>query len=262
MPGPIAVAAAAQEAVHRVTDHAAEEHHKGVHHALDQRHGDHVAVGHVGHLVADHGLDLFLGHALQQAGRHGHQRRVLEGTRGERIGRTFVDGDLGHADAGLLGEALHGLHDPGFVGGLRLVDHARAGAELGHGLAHQQRDDGAAKTDHEREPGQRRHVQAIGGEESVHPQDAGGDQQHRHHGEVGQDKQQNAFHGDSRKKTRHNAHHMGAQDNQFQAGFPKHISNKSFTITLWALEIPKCHHKRPGPRWPPTSPVPPAPAGA
>ena len=33
-------------------------HHDGVHHALDQRHGDHVAIRHVGHLVADDGFDL------------------------------------------------------------------------------------------------------------------------------------------------------------------------------------------------------------
>jgi hypothetical protein len=51
------------------------------------------------------------------------------------------------------------------------------------------------KADHQREDGQRRHIQPVGGEEPIHPEDAGGDQQHRHDGEVGQNQQQNAFHG-------------------------------------------------------------------
>jgi hypothetical protein len=33
----------AQKAVYRVSDNAAEENHKSVHHALDQRHGHHIA---------------------------------------------------------------------------------------------------------------------------------------------------------------------------------------------------------------------------
>ena len=106
--GPTAVVAAAQEAVDRVADHARQEHHEGVHHALDQRHRDHVAVGDVRHLVADHGLDLFARHALQQAGRHRDQRRVLEGAGGEGVGLALEDADLGHADAGLVGEPAHG----------------------------------------------------------------------------------------------------------------------------------------------------------
>jgi hypothetical protein len=116
MPGPeLFSSVLAQEAVHRVADDARQEHHKGVHHALDQRHGDHVAIGDVGHLVADHGLDLFARHALQQAGGHRHQRRVLERAGGKGIGVAFKDADFGHADAGLVGKLAHGLDDPGLV---------------------------------------------------------------------------------------------------------------------------------------------------
>ena len=69
----VAAAAAAQKAVDGVTDHARQEHHKRIHHALNQRHRDHVAVGNVGNLVAQHGFDLFARHALQQARRNGDQ---------------------------------------------------------------------------------------------------------------------------------------------------------------------------------------------
>src|SRR5690606_19711674 len=61
----VVVTATAQEGIDRIADHAAEEHHKGVHDTLHQRHGDHVAIGHVGDFVANHGLNLFFGHALE-----------------------------------------------------------------------------------------------------------------------------------------------------------------------------------------------------
>jgi hypothetical protein len=48
-----------QHAVDEVADDARDEDDEGVHHALDQRHRHHVAVGHVRDLVADHRLDLF-----------------------------------------------------------------------------------------------------------------------------------------------------------------------------------------------------------
>jgi hypothetical protein len=38
-------------------------------------------------------------------------------------------------------------------------------------------------------------VQAVGGEEAVDAQQAGGDAQHQHHGQVGDDEQQDALHG-------------------------------------------------------------------
>ena len=143
-----AVAVVLQDhAVDEVADDARDEDHEGVHHALDQRHRHHVAVGHVRHLVADDGLDLLARHALQQAGGHRHQRRVLERAGGEGVRRAFVDADLGHADAGLVGEAAHRLDQPGMGRVARVVDDLRAGAALGDRLAHQQRDDRAAEAD-------------------------------------------------------------------------------------------------------------------
>ena len=190
----VVVVAPAQEAVHRIADHARKEHNEGVHYPLDQRHGDHVAVGDVGNLMADHGFDFFARHALQQAGGYGHERGVLERAGGKRIGLAFKDADFGHADAGLVGQAANGLHDPGFIGVARVVDDPHARAPLGHGLADQQRDDRAAKTHDEREAQQHGQVQAVGREEAVHAQQAGDDSQHHDDGEVGEEEQGNAFH--------------------------------------------------------------------
>ncbi len=98
-----------QHLVDKEADHARKEHDEGIDHALDQRQRDHVAIGDVGDFVAQHGFDFFLIHALQQARGHGDQRRILEGAGGERIRLAIVDGNLGHADAGALGQAAHGI---------------------------------------------------------------------------------------------------------------------------------------------------------
>ncbi len=184
----VVLVVAAQEAVHRVADHAREEHDEGVHHALDQGHGDHVAVGDVGHLVADHGLDLLAGHALQQAGGDRHEGIVLEGAGGEGVRVALEDADLGHADAGLVGELAHGLDDPGLVGRARAVDHAHAGTPLGDRLADEQRDDRAAEAHDEGEAEQRPQVEAVGRQVAVDAEQAGDDAQHHHDGKVGEQK--------------------------------------------------------------------------
>ena len=133
-----AVVALAQGAVDEVADDAAQEHNEGVHDTLDQCHRDHVAVGHVGHLMAQHAFDFLARHALQQTGGHRYKCRVLEGAGGEGIGLALVDRHLGHGDAGLVGQAAHGLDDPGLIGILRRSDDAGPGTPLGHGLADQQ----------------------------------------------------------------------------------------------------------------------------
>ncbi len=147
------------------------------------------------HLVRQHGLDLIARHALQQAGGHTHQRRVLEGARGKGVRLALVDPHFRHADLGSGGQLAHRLHDPGLVRVARLVDHVQAHAGLGHGLAHQQRDDGAGEADHEGIHQQAGVVDAVGRQVVVHPQQVGHDAQHRHHGHVGQQEQENAFHG-------------------------------------------------------------------
>ena len=185
----------AQGAVDEVTHHAAEEHHEGVQHALNQRQGHHVAVGNVRNFMAQHRFDLFARHALQQASGHRHQGRVPKSARGKGIGLAFVNGHLGHGDAGLFRQAAHRVHNPGLVLVLRRGDDLRARAPLGHGLAHQQRDDGAAKAHDEREAQQGRQIQAIGREKTIHAQQAGHHAQHHHDSQVGQNEEKNAFHG-------------------------------------------------------------------
>ena len=180
-----AVVATAQKAVHRIANDPAEEHHKGVHHALNQRHGDHVAIGHVGDFVADHGLNFFSRHALQQAGADRHQGRIFESTRGKGIGFAIKDANLGHADSGFVGKLTHGLDDPGLVNILWLLDDPNARGPLGHGLADQQRNEGAAKAHDQREAQQRAQVEAIGGEKVVDAKQACHNAQHHHHHHVG-----------------------------------------------------------------------------
>jgi len=70
------------------------------------------------HLMTDDRLDLIPAHGLEQPRGHRHQRGILEGASGEGIGLAFIDGDLGHVDACLLGEPRHGAHDP-LVTGVR-----------------------------------------------------------------------------------------------------------------------------------------------
>jgi hypothetical protein len=55
---PPIVAVAAEPAVDRAADHPREHDHEGVEHALQQRHGHHVAVGDVADLVREHRLGL------------------------------------------------------------------------------------------------------------------------------------------------------------------------------------------------------------
>jgi hypothetical protein len=140
-------------------------------------------------LVADHGLDLFARHALQQAGGHRDQRGVLERAGGEGVGLALEDADFGHADAGLVGELAHGLDDPGLVGVLgRRSPHA--GAPLGDGLLISSEMMAPPKPMMSAKPEQHAQVQPVGREVAVDAQQAGDDAQHRHHGEVGQDEQE------------------------------------------------------------------------
>jgi hypothetical protein len=62
--------------VDEVADDAGEEHHEGVHHALHQRQGDHVAVGHVADFVGQYRTHFIGREALEQALGHRDQRVV------------------------------------------------------------------------------------------------------------------------------------------------------------------------------------------
>ncbi|CAM4434057.1 hypothetical protein BOPS111487_21195 [Bordetella pseudohinzii] len=193
---PGAALGAEDGAVDEITDHARQEDHEGVDHALDQGEGDHVAVGDVGDFVAQHGGDFFFAHAFEQAGGHGHQGVVLEGARGEGIGRAVIDGDLGAADAGAVGQLVDGVQQPGFAlvaRGVR-VDDLRPGAELGHGLADQQRNNGAREAHDDGEHEQGVDIQALSRDVAIQAEDAQSGGQHQHHGQVGDQEQDDTFH--------------------------------------------------------------------
>jgi hypothetical protein len=190
----LVVAAAEDHGVDEIADDAREEHDEGVHHALHQRQSDHVAVGHVRDLVAQHGFHFVAVHVLQQSGGHGHQRRVAERAGGEGIRRSLVDRDVRTADAGAQGELLHGGKQPGFVGVARRVDDMRAGGPPGQRFRDQQRDDRAGETDHQREDQQRAHVDTVRRQVAIHAEQPQRDRQNQHHREVGGEEEEDALH--------------------------------------------------------------------
>ena len=180
--------------VDKIPDHAGKEHHEGVDHALDQRERDHVAVGDVRHLMGEHRLDFLARHRLQQAAGYGDQRGIFERAGGEGIRFTLVNGHFGHVDAGPIGQLVHGGHQPGGIGVFRAVENLRAGGPFGQGLGHQQRNERAAKTHHQREGEQHAKVQALRRHEAIHAEQAQGHRQHQHDCQVGHQKQDDAFH--------------------------------------------------------------------
>ena len=178
---------AAQKAVHQVADHARQEEHESVDHALDQRQRHHVAVLNVCDFVRQHRLHFFFRHRGQQAGGHRHQRIGFARACGEGVGLPLVHRHLGHRQIGAAGQLLHGIHQPalGIVAGC--FNHARASAPFGHGLGEHQRNEGAAKAHYRGEAQQRAQVQAVARHVAVQPQQAGHNAQHHHHGDVGGD---------------------------------------------------------------------------
>ena len=101
----------------------------------------------MGNFVADDGFHFLFCHAAQQTGGDGNQRIIFESASAKGVGFTFIDANFGHFDAGLVGKTPHGFHDPCLVSVFRLVDDVHIHAGFGHGFAHQQRNDGACKSD-------------------------------------------------------------------------------------------------------------------
>ncbi len=127
--------------VDEVADDPCEEHHEGVHHALYQRQGDHVAVGYVTDLVGQYRLHFVVGKAFQHTLAHRNERVVLVPAGGKGVG--FIgreDPDLRHLDSGLAGQLLNGLQQPLFMPGAWLGDDLGAGAHLCHPLGDEQRE--------------------------------------------------------------------------------------------------------------------------
>ena len=166
--------------------------HEGVHDALDQRHGDHVAVGDVRDLVAEDRLHLLLAHAPKQAGRDRDQAALPGGARGEgvHLGRV-VEADLRHRQVGLLRELADLVVEPVEVGVAGVaVDELDAERPLGDLARHQERHDRRAHA-----PDQAEHDQpALVAREVQQPQLAQHghhDRHHHHHGDVGENEEHN-----------------------------------------------------------------------
>lgn len=58
---------------HHIGNQARQEHHKRVHHTLNQGQSHHVTIGHVRHFMCQHCLHFFARHAMQQTCAHRHQ---------------------------------------------------------------------------------------------------------------------------------------------------------------------------------------------
>ncbi len=179
--------------VDEVAEDPREEHHEGVHHALDQCQGDHVAVGDVTDLVGEDGFHLIGRETFEQALADRDQRVVLVPAGGEGVGLVGgEDADLRHLDAGFAGQLFDGLQQPLFVTGARLADDFGTGAHLRHPLGDEQRDQRTGETEHGAEDQQ---AAVILAGEAVHPEQFQGDAGNHQDCQVGGQEQQDAHHG-------------------------------------------------------------------
>ena len=112
---------------------------------MDEGHGDHIAIGNVRHFVSQDGLNFFVGHVLQQAGRNRDQGRVFEGAGCKCVGVTLKNTHFGHANSGLVGQFFDRIDQPFFVRIARLCNDLDTRAPLGNRLADEQGNESAAK---------------------------------------------------------------------------------------------------------------------
>ncbi len=109
------------EAINRKADKAGEDEHKGVHNALRQGRGNHIAVGDVRDLVGEHRLHVVRRHTVQQPRTDTDQRVVTLHARGKGVQVIgLVDTHVGHTDTGSPGLIPHRVNEPPLsaVGGL------------------------------------------------------------------------------------------------------------------------------------------------
>ncbi len=136
------IAVAAEEARRNLRDNARDKDNEGVHHPLNQRHRDHIAVSDVANLMGDNRFRFITAHVLQQPGTDRHQRRIAAraGREGVNI-RRMVDSDLRHSDTRLARLLRDGIHQPalGFV--TRLLNDFPTHRFQRHPFRHQQRND-------------------------------------------------------------------------------------------------------------------------
>jgi len=198
--GPVAPLGLEHHPVHEMSHDAGEEHDEGVDDTLDQGKGDHVPVGHVADLVAQDGLHFAAGHRAQQPRADGNQGAVSAHARGEgvRVGR-IVDCHVGHADPRGRRLALHGVHQPGLDLVGRLRDHAGPRHAQGGPLRQGQGHEGPPEAEDGGEDQQVRHLEgdALLVEDAFDPEQAKHDAQDQNDGQVGDDEEHDAFHGNS-----------------------------------------------------------------
>ena len=117
------------------------------------------------------------------------------GGEGIDLGR-FEDGYLRHSDTRRLCLSTHGVHKPllGAVG--RGRNHARTRAAFGHPFGNGQGNEGAAKPEDRREDQQAVQIEpgALFVEDALHAEQTQGDAEDNYDGQVGHQKQSNAFH--------------------------------------------------------------------
>ena len=145
--------------------------------------------------VAQYRFHFLAAHRLEQAGRDRNQRVVLECAGGKGVRRALENRHFRHADARLAGEFLHRLYQPVLGAALGAVDHARAGAPLGHPFGDEQRDDRAAEAEHGRKTEQEVEVETFLGEKTVQPENMDHHGQDHQDGDVRDKEQGDTFHG-------------------------------------------------------------------
>ena len=181
-------------AIDEVADDAGEEHHEGVHYALDEGEGDHVAVGDVADLVAQDGLHFVTAHALQQASRYGHQGGVLVPAGRKGVGLVArEDAHFRHLDAGLGGQLLNGGDQPALFFRAGVLDDLGTRAALGHPFGDEQREQ---RTDHAEDKADDEQVAQLQGVAGAvgrtDTQNAEHNARDHDDGQVGQQEQRNA----------------------------------------------------------------------
>ena len=185
---PASLALPAKRALHDLRGDVREEDHERIDHALREAHRHHVPVRDVRHLVREHSAQLLLRHLAHDVRRDRDERRVLEGSRRERVRRARVDRDFGGLEVGAAREVLDRGNEPALRLPLRPVDYAALHRRLHHRLREEERDQRARHAENERERQQRRKAAIAEGRGEVNAAQradhARGDREHRHRGDV------------------------------------------------------------------------------
>ena len=97
---------------------------EGVHHALNQRHGNHITIGDVADFVSNYRLGFIRAHVLQQTGADSNQRGITARTGCKSVDvRRMVDSHLRHSDPRLTSLGCYSIDQPTFPFVTRLLDH-------------------------------------------------------------------------------------------------------------------------------------------